>query len=74
MHVEALCQLCLPSKKIIKGFVKSTTNFVKLLKKIHGDKSYNNYVKYKEIMKIREGTSKRRGDTGVRENNNQFHY
>lgn len=26
-HVEALCQLCLPSKKIIKGSVESTTNF-----------------------------------------------
>lgn len=61
MHVEALCQLCVLSKKIIKGSVESTTNFVKHLKRVHGEKSYNDYVKYKE--KIKSGKGKAKGDS-----------
>lgn len=47
MHVQAICQLCLPSKKVIKGSGEITTNFVKHLKRVHGGK-YDDYVKYKE--------------------------
>lgn len=60
-HVEALCQLCLPSKKIIKGSVESTTNFVKHLKRVHGNKSYDDYLKYKE--KLKDSKSKLKGTT-----------
>ncbi|CAH0562812.1 unnamed protein product [Brassicogethes aeneus] len=47
MHVRAICQLCLPVKKVIKGSREITTNFVKHLRRVHGDK-YGDYLKYKE--------------------------
>ncbi|CAG9825726.1 unnamed protein product [Phaedon cochleariae] len=58
MNCEAMCQLCLPTKKMIKGSLESTTNFVKHLKRVHGEKSYNDYVKYKEKLKSRRTTAK----------------
>lgn len=69
-HVEAVCQLCLPSKKIIKGSAESTTNFVKHLKRVHGNKSYDDYLKHKEKLKHSKsklkGTNSRIGLAGTK--------
>lgn len=45
-HVGALCQLCLPKQKEIKGSTGTTTNFVKHLKRVHKT-DYAEYLKYK---------------------------
>lgn len=49
-HIQAVCQMCLPLQKIIKGSIDATTNFVRHLKRTHGN-LYEEYNRYKQTNK-----------------------
>ncbi|XP_030757697.1 uncharacterized protein LOC115883472 isoform X2 [Sitophilus oryzae] len=54
-HIQAECKMCLPKRKIIKGSLLITTNFLKHMKNKHPEQN-NEYNAYKQKKKrINEG-------------------
>lgn len=53
----ALCVKCLPTAVEIKGYGKSSSNFLSHLKRRHGDTALEEYRQYTDAKKLRENTN-----------------